>query len=421
MSPEYDYKQFAILYVDDEEKSLKNFERAFGDVFRIFTANSAGAGLKLLEQHRAEIGVLMTDQRMPNENGVWLLERARQLEPRMIRILASAYSDIDAAINAVNSGAIYKYLVKPWDPMQLETNLKRALEFFIVQRERDELLREKLAALHNVMVGDRIISLGLMAAGMSHHIRNSLVAVKTFLDLAPAKLREEKVQAEDLRNPEFWQDYHRSVLGQIDRINALLKELWSASEQAPAAFTDRVNLGEAVRAAVQRVDASLREKQITVTVNVPEVLPALLADSPKFIRMFELLLKDEQVSLPAGSHIEITAGLMPVTNGRAPVVEVRISDDGPGLPKESLRTLFDPFVARGDSPAEYGINLMACYFIAHHHGGRIEAAPREPHGTVFTFTLPVNSNAPAQLDEQRELIQTALVNEEVWQKLLRSK
>jgi two-component system, probable response regulator PhcQ len=420
MPPEYDYQRFAILYVDDEEKSLKSFERAFEDTFRIFTANSAAEGLKLLEQHRADIGVLMTDQRMPNENGVWLLERARQLEPRMIRILASAYSDIDAAINAVNSGAIYKYLVKPWDPTQLETTLKRALEFFIVQRERDELLREKLAALHNVMVGDRIISLGLMAAGMSHHIRNSLVAVKTFLDLAPAKLREEKVQAEDLRNPEFWQDYHRSVLGQIDRINRLLKELWTVSEQAPAAFADRVNLGEAIQTALQRVDASLRVKQIEVTMDIPAVLPALLADGAKFVRMFELLFKDEQVSLPAGSRIEISAQLVPSTDGRPPLVEVRISDNGPGLPKEALRTLFDPFVARADSPSEYGINLMACYFIAHHHGGRVEAAPREPHGTVFTFTLPVNANAPGQLDEQRDLIQTALVNEEVWQRLLRA-
>lgn len=420
MSQEYDYKQFAVLYVDDEEKSLKNFERAFGDVFRIFTANTAVAGLKILEQHREEIGVLMTDQRMPSENGVWLLERARQLEPRMIRILASAYSDIDAAINAVNAGAIYKYLVKPWDPTQLEVTLKRALEFFIVQRERDALLRERLAALHNVMVGDRIISLGLMAAGMSHHIRNSLVAVKTFLDLAPTKLRDEKVNAEDLRNPEFWQDYHRSVLGQIDRINSLLKELWTASEQPATVFTDRVNLGEAIQTALQRADAKLKEKQITVTVDIPDVLPALLADGPKFIRMFELLLKDEQVSLPPGSRIEISAGLVPTTNGRSPLVEVKVSDNGPGLPKESLRTLFDPFVARTDSPAEYGINLMACYFIAHHHGGRVEAAARDPHGTVFTFTLPVNPNTPAQLDEQRELIQTALVNEEVWQRLLRA-
>ena len=59
----YDYKKFAILYVDDEEKSLKYFTRAFEDEFRIFTASSAHAGRKLLEEHKDEIGLLMTETR----------------------------------------------------------------------------------------------------------------------------------------------------------------------------------------------------------------------------------------------------------------------------------------------------------------------------------------------------------------------
>src|SRR5262245_56431018 len=149
MEPQYDYRKFAILYVDDEQKSLTNFARAFGDQFRILTAANAQDGLNLLEAHYKEIGVLMTDQRMPAQNGVWLLERARACAPRMIRILASAYSDMDAAIAAVNSGAIYKYVTKPWDPPQLELTLRHALEFFMVQQERDQLLREKMTALHN--------------------------------------------------------------------------------------------------------------------------------------------------------------------------------------------------------------------------------------------------------------------------------
>jgi len=121
----YEYKRFAVLYVDDEEKSLKHFTRAFQDQFRIFTAANAQDGLKLLEEHKDEIGLLMTDQRMPGEKGVWLLEKARQLRPRIIRLLATAYADMDAAIAAVNTGAIYKYVTKPWDPPQLENTIKR--------------------------------------------------------------------------------------------------------------------------------------------------------------------------------------------------------------------------------------------------------------------------------------------------------
>src|SRR5271169_5772133 len=126
----YDYKKYAVLYVDDEEKSLKYFVRAFEDQFRIFTATNAQDGLKLLEEHKDEIGLLMTDQRMPGEKGVWLLERARQLRPRILRMLVTAFADMDAAISAVNTGAIYKYVSKPWDPPQFEMTLRHALEFF---------------------------------------------------------------------------------------------------------------------------------------------------------------------------------------------------------------------------------------------------------------------------------------------------
>src|SRR5437899_4575694 len=116
---------------------------------------------------------------------------------------------MQAAIAGVNTGSIYKYVTKPWDPPQLEMTLKRGLEFFMVQRERDQLLREKMAVLHHMMVADRIVSLGLLAAGLSHHIRNSLVAVKTFLDLAPSELREETLQLDSLRNQDFLRDYYR--------------------------------------------------------------------------------------------------------------------------------------------------------------------------------------------------------------------
>ena len=65
-----------------------------------------------------------------------------------------------------------------------------------------------MSVLHNMLIADRIVSLGLLAAGLSHHIRNSLVAVKTFLDLAPVKMNEEKTDLNSLRNPDFWKDYH---------------------------------------------------------------------------------------------------------------------------------------------------------------------------------------------------------------------
>src|SRR5437588_14938 len=402
----YDYKKFAVLYVDDEEKSLKYFARAFADQFRVFTASNAQDGLKILDEHKDEIGLLMTDQRMPGEKGVWLLEKARQLRPRIIRILATAFSDMEAAIAAVNTGAIYKYVGKPWDPPQLESTLKRGLEFFLVQRERDQLLKEKMSVLHNMMIADRIVSLGLLAAGLSHHIRNSLVAVKTFLDLAPNKLREENLDLAGLRNPDFWKEYYQNVQGQIEKINNMLKDLWVASETPAFSFKDQVQLGEVVAGVLATMKHSLAAKNLRVENTISDSLPALTVDRPKFCRLFELLLKDEIVTLPAGSQITLSAQSVPKSAEQEAEIHVQIRDNGPGLPKEALRLVFDPFVVRTDSPMEYGIHLMACYFIVHHHGGHIDARSQQGQGTTFTLRLPTTPNLAATGHDDQQLLQT---------------
>jgi two-component system probable response regulator PhcQ len=419
MDNSYDYKKYAILYVDDEEMSLKYFTRAFSDQFRIFTAPSAQEGLKILEAHSDDIGLLMTDQRMPGETGVWLLERARQLQPRMIRVLATAYADMDAAIAAVNTGAIYKYVTKPWDPGQLEQTLKRGLEFFVVQRERDQLLLEKMSVLHNMMIADHIVSLGLLAAGLSHHIRNSLVAVKTFLDLAPAKMVEEKMSLDGMRNPDFWKEYYQNVQGQIEKINNLLKDLWTASEKPSFDFSTRVKLREVVNASIEQLKKDLAAKKITVENNIPDSLPEMNVDKAKFYRLFDLMLKDEIASLPTGCKVAFSAQAFNGP-GQTQTVQIQITDNGPGLPPEALRLVFDPFVVRSDSPAEYGIHLMACFFIVHHHGGRIEARSDARNGTVFTIRMPVNPNSVPPVQNEQDFLQKVILNDSLWKKLISS-
>ena len=416
MQSDYDYKKYAVLYVDDEEMSLSAFSRAFGDRFRILTAPTAQEGLQLLELHKDDIGLLMTDQRMPGEKGVWLLERARRLRPRIIRVLVTAFSDMDAAIAAVNSGAIYKYVSKPWDPPLLEETLKHGLEFFIVQSERDKLLQEKMSVLRNMLIADRVVSLGLLAAGLSHHIRNSLVAVKTFLDLAPVKMNEEKADLNSLRNPDFWKDYHQNVQSQIEKINALLKDLWVASENSTAPFADEVLLHEIVGAAIKSLEDQFTARRIAIENRIPVTLPRLRVDKPKFQRLFELLLKEELAMLPAGTTIKLAAELV---DQQKPEILVEIGDNGPGLPQDALRAVFDPFAAQGRVASEYGIHLLACFFIIHHHGGKMEARSLPGFGTTFLLRLPLQPErtAPAPTGEG-EFLQKALLNQELWEKLL---
>jgi two-component system probable response regulator PhcQ len=415
----YDYTRFAILYVDDTQESLKSFVLAFEDQFRILTATNAAEGLKLLEQHKDEIGLLMTDQRMPGEKGVWLLERARQLRPRIVRILVTAYTDMEAAIAAVNTGAIYKYIQKPWDPPTLETTIKRALEFFLVQRERDELLQEKMSVLHNMMIADRMVSLGLLAAGLSHHIRNSLQAIRTFVDLAPAKMADEKMDLASLRNPDFWKEYYENVQHQIVRINNMLNDLWTASEKPSFEFSDVVQLRQVIEHTLENLRPLLDLKSISVENRVPDDLPSMHVDKVRFYRLFELLLKDEAASLAPGGRILLSASLAESANQK-PEIQIQLSDNGPGLPKEALRLVFDPFVVRGDTPMEYGIHLMACYFIVHHHGGRIDARSPEGQGTTFTLRFPTDSREIPPAHTEHDFLQKVVLNESLWQKLISS-
>ena len=414
MQSDYDYKKFAILYVDDEEMSLSIFARAFSDRFRILTAPNALEGLQILEAHKDEIGLLMTDQRMPGEKGVWLLERARRLRPRIIRVLVTAYSDMDAAIAAVNSGAIYKYVSKPWDPPQLQETLMHGLEFFIVQSERDKLLQEKMSVLRNMLIADRIVSLGLLAAGLSHHIRNSLVAVKTFLDLAPVKMNEEKTDLNSLRNPDFWRDYHQNVQSQIEKINSLLKDLWTASENPSTPFSEEVSIHDMIDAAIKSLADQFAARRITIENNVPASLPALRVDKPKFQRLFELLLKEELAMLPAGTTIKLVGELV---EKEKPEIAIEISDNGPGLPKDALRAVFDPFAVQGRVASEYGIHLMACFFIIHHHGGKMEARSLPGFGTTFLLRIPLQPERTMPASET-DFLQKALLNQELWDKLL---
>jgi two-component system probable response regulator PhcQ len=99
---------------------------------------------------------------------------------------------------------------------------------------------------------------------------------------------------------------------------------------------------------------------------------------------------------------------------------VQVRDNGPGLPQEALRLIFDPFAARNDSPLEYGINLMACYFIVHHHCGKIEARSESGGGTTFTLRLPTNPDQRTPVDENRDFLHKILLNERLWEKLLAS-
>ena len=175
-----------------------------------------------------------------------------------------------------------------------------------------------------------------------------------------------------------------------------------------------------LRQIVDEALATLRDqfaaRRIEVENRIPDSLPALQVDKPKFRRLFELLLKEELATLPAGSRVSFSAELE--DGGAKPEIVVQITDNGPGLPQDALRVVFDPFVVRDSVPSEYGINLMACFFIVHHHGGKIDAKSQPGRGTTFTLRLPLQPERAVTPPDEADFLQKALLNEELWQKLI---
>ena len=175
-------RKLAVLYVDDEEQALKYFRRGLDRDFQVLTAPGVTAALTLLEQQEltagaGPIGVVMSDQRMPGRSGVELLAEVRRRWPNIVRILITAYADIDSAVDAVNSGAIYKYIHKPATLEQLRRTLTEGVALYRAQDQREALLREKMSSLQRLVVEERVRSFAALAGGISHHLLNSMTAM----------------------------------------------------------------------------------------------------------------------------------------------------------------------------------------------------------------------------------------------------
>jgi response regulator RpfG family c-di-GMP phosphodiesterase len=129
----------ALLFVDDEPMMLNSLRHLFDDDYEVLTANSGKKGLELLSKH--DVGVIISDQRMPEMLGHEFLAQAKILRPDTIRILLTGYSDIDDTIRSINDGEIFRYVNKPWQAAKLSETVNLAYK-----------LHKKLVAEKNVQV-----------------------------------------------------------------------------------------------------------------------------------------------------------------------------------------------------------------------------------------------------------------------------
>lgn len=133
--------EYTVLVVDDEVNVQKSLRRLFLDSdYRILMANSGPEALSYLEKE--QVHLVISDYRMPAMTGVELLVKVKAQYPDTIRMILSGFADVEAVVDAINQGAIYKFLAKPWNDQELLLTVKRALEHSSLQRENDRLFRE---------------------------------------------------------------------------------------------------------------------------------------------------------------------------------------------------------------------------------------------------------------------------------------
>lgn len=130
-----------LLLVDDEENITSALVRLLRrDGYRILRATSGEAGLELLAQN--EVGVIISDQRMPGMSGVEFLSKVRELYPDTVRMVLSGYTELNSVTDAINRGSVYKFLTKPWEDELLRANVEEAFQRHELKMENARLARE---------------------------------------------------------------------------------------------------------------------------------------------------------------------------------------------------------------------------------------------------------------------------------------
>ncbi|HEY9624164.1 MAG TPA: SpoIIE family protein phosphatase [Crinalium sp.] len=149
-----DGSKLRLMVVDDETDNLDLLYRTFRRDFLVFKAESALKALQLLDQEE-EMAIIISDQRMPKMSGTEFLSRAAERFPDTIRILLTGYTDVEDLVGAINTGKVFKYITKPWNPDELKTTVQQAADTYRVLKQRTNELHRALKreSLLNAITG----------------------------------------------------------------------------------------------------------------------------------------------------------------------------------------------------------------------------------------------------------------------------
>lgn len=166
-------KKPKMLVVDDEPDNLDLLYRTFRRDFNVFKADSGIKALEVLE-NEGEVAVIISDQRMPEMKGTEFLSKTVPQFPNTVRIILTGFTDIEDLVDAINSGQVYKYITKPWDPNELKVVVQRAAETY-------ELLNQRTEELMSAQKQTQLITSIMGLAQTADSVASSLEPMVTLL------------------------------------------------------------------------------------------------------------------------------------------------------------------------------------------------------------------------------------------------
>jgi serine phosphatase RsbU (regulator of sigma subunit)/FixJ family two-component response regulator len=140
---ETEIEKLKLMVVDDELDNLDLLYRTFRRDFKVYQANHARSALDILDKE-GEMAVIISDQRMPEMNGTEFLSHTVERFPDTIRILLTGFTDVEDLVDAINSGQVFKYITKPWNPERLKTLVEQATDTYRLVKKRTQELRRAL-------------------------------------------------------------------------------------------------------------------------------------------------------------------------------------------------------------------------------------------------------------------------------------
>ncbi len=225
---------------------------------------------------------------------------------------------------------------------------------------------------------DRLVSLGKLASGIAHEIRNPLAGIKT-----TAQALGDEMPKEDPKR-----EYLNRITKEIDRLNEILKTFFSFAKPQ-ALLLVPCHIKEIINAIIPFLIREIADKGIRFTETYHPQLPKIKADKIQMHQAFLNLFLNAIQAMPNGGDLSIEANpiSIPSSDGTPQrCVRVRVSDSGKGIPPHILPKIFDPFFTT--KPKGIGLGLSITYQIINKHGGTIEVDSRWGEGTSFIVTLP---------------------------------